>query len=166
MKLVVPRSSEPQASDARLIRLAQFLGISCELVPVEHLLDASPAETDSRAEADCLVVNPWVMKEWTGGVLRVDFASRLTARFSHLLIHAFTPDPFCDTLVKALSGSQTTSVRHIPDSGEYYNIGPNTRDVCGPFSGLSFGPANAANDYVFSITDPASINAAGRLAIS
>jgi hypothetical protein len=92
------------------------------------------------------------MKEWTGGVLREDFASSLTLRFPHLLIHAFTPDPFCDRLVKVLSGSETASVRRIAASGESYEIGPNTRDVCGPFSGLSFGPANATNDHVFSMS--------------
>src|SRR5262252_2670457 len=103
MKLVVPRTGEPQSSDARLIRLAEFLGIACELVSVEKLLDAAEAERGSRAHGDCLVVNPWVLKEWTGGVLREDFALGLTSRFPHLLIHAFTPDPFCNRLVKALS---------------------------------------------------------------
>jgi hypothetical protein len=151
MKLVVPRTGEPQPSDARLIRLAEYLGIACELVSVEKLLHAAPAETGSRAQAECLVVNPWVLKESTGGVLREDFALRLASRFPHLLIHAFTPDPFCDRLVKALCGSETASVRRIAGSGEPYEIGPNTRDLCGPFSGLSLGPASAANDYVFSL---------------
>lgn len=152
MKLVVPRTGEPQPSDARLIRLAEFLGIACELVSVEKLLlHVAPAGRGFRAGADCLVVNPCVMKEWTGGLLREDFAS-VISRFPHLLIHAFTPDPFCDGLVKALCGSETASVRRIRNSGESYQIEPSTRDVCGPFSGLSFGPANAANDYVFSMS--------------
>jgi hypothetical protein len=108
-------------------------------------------------------VNPWVLKEWTGGVLREDFALGLMSRFPHLLMHAFTPDPFCDRLVKALSGSEIASVRRIAGSGESYEMGPNTRDLCGPFSGLSLGPANAANDYVLSM-GPA--NEAVRVAIS
>jgi hypothetical protein len=152
MKLVVPRIAEPHPSDARLIRLAEFLGIASEFVSVEQLLHAAPAERGSRAETDCLVVNPWVLKEWTAGVLREDFPSSLASRFPHLLIHAFTPDPFCDRLVKAFSGSETASVQRIAGSGKSYEIGPNTRDVCGPFAGLSFGPANAANDYVFSMS--------------
>src|SRR5262252_8602146 len=123
MKLVVPRTGEPQSSDARLIRLAEFLGIACELVSVEKLLHAAPAERGSRAQADCLVVNPWVLKEWTGGVLREDFASGLISRFPHLLIHALTQDPFCERLVKVLSGSDTASVRPIAGSGESYEIG-------------------------------------------
>ena len=150
MKLVVPRTGEPQSSDARLIRLAEFLGIACELVSVEKLLHAAEAERGSRAHGDCLVVNPWVLKEWTGGVLHEDFALGLTSRFPHLLIHAFTPDPFCNRLVKALSWGEMASVRRISVSDESYEIGTNTRDLCGPFSGLSLGPANAANDYVFS----------------
>ncbi len=150
MRLVVPRTAEPQPSDARLIRLAEFLGIPCELVSVEELLHAAPAERRSRARADCLLVNPWVVKEWTGGVMRDDFAIGLTSRFPHLLIHAFTPDPFCDRLVKALSRGEVASVRRIV-AGESYEVGSNTQDLCGPFSGLSLGPANAINDYVFSL---------------
>src|SRR5215472_2934939 len=137
MKLVVPHTGEPQPSDARLIRLAEFLGVACELVCVEKLLHAAPAGRGSRTQADCLVVNPLVLKEWTGGVLREDFALGLTSRFPHLLIHAFIPDAFCDRLVQALSAGEIASVRPIAGSGEAYEIGPNTRDICGPFSGLS-----------------------------
>src|SRR5215472_14793650 len=111
MKLIVPRIGEPQPSDARLIRLAEFLGIACELVCVKKLLHVAPAERGSRTQADCLVVNPWVLKEWTGGVLREDFALALTSRFRYLLVHALTADPFCDSLVKALSGNQVASVQ-------------------------------------------------------
>jgi hypothetical protein len=91
------------------------------------------------------------MREWTGGVLHEDFAFGLTSRFPYLLIHAFTPDSFCDRLVKVLSGGEVASVRRIAGSGQTYEIGPNTRDLCGPFAGLSLGPANAVNDYVFSM---------------
>src|SRR6516165_10031250 len=106
MKLVVPHAGEPQPSDARLIRLAEFLGIACELVSVEKgtPLHGAPAERGSHAQGNCLLVNPWVLKEWTGGVLRDDFASGLTSCFPYLLIHALTPDPFCNRLVKGLTG--------------------------------------------------------------
>ena len=132
MKLVVPHTGEPQPSDARLIRLAEFLGIACELVSVEKLLHAAPAERDSGAQADCLVVNPWVMREWTGGVLREDFALGLTSRFPHVLVHAFTPDPFCDRLVKALSCGGMASVRRIAASGSLTRSGPIHEIYVGP----------------------------------
>ncbi len=151
MKLIVPHTGEPQPSDARLIRLAEFLGIACELVSIEKLLLVAPAERGSHPEASCLVVNPSVLKEWTGGVLGKDFAFGLTSRFPYLLIHGFTPDPFCERLVKALSGSERASVRPIGGFAEGYEIGATTRDICGPFSGLSLGAANPANDYVFSL---------------
>ena len=96
-------------------------------------------------------MNPCVLKEWTGGVLRDDFALGLTSRFPYLLVHALTPDPFCDSLIKALSGDQVSSVQRIAGSGESYEIAPNTRDLCGTFAGLSFGPANVANDVVLSM---------------
>jgi hypothetical protein len=152
MNLVVPHTDELQLSDTRLVRLAKFLGIPCKLVPVGTLLDEAASERGPRSEPDCLLLNPTVIKAWTHGVLQEGFASKLRERFPHLLIHAFTPDPFCERLLKALSGDETASVRRAAGLRDSYEIASDARDVCGPFSGLSLGPANTANDYVFAMS--------------
>src|ERR1700722_1049965 len=151
MKLVVPHTGEFQASDARLIRLAEFLGIS----HVGLLLDKatrSYAEYFERALPDyrcCLVVNPRVLREWAAGAVPpVALAQCLISRVGHLLVHGLEKDAFCKDLIRALSGDRLCGVQPIADTGQLYEIDSDSRDVCGAFAGLSCGPANRDNDLI------------------
>ena len=59
MKLVVPHTGEVQAADARLIRLAEFLGVRCEPLRLAKQVQQR-AEHIERAVPDencCLVIN-------------------------------------------------------------------------------------------------------------
>ena len=58
-RLVVPHTGKPNPSDARLIRLAEFLGITCEPLPVgKQAKDPlTQAENTVLRRDDCLVVN-------------------------------------------------------------------------------------------------------------
>ena len=153
MKLVVPHLGTPHPTDARLMRLAEFLGIACQTLflerrerdHAEHLAEELPKE------GQCLVVNPQVIKQWTGGPFSQDLASSM-ARFPFLFVHALSSDPFCESLIKVLSCDRLQSVRGAADSGQLYEIAPDDRGVCGPFSGISFGPVNPANDYALTVS--------------
>ena len=153
-RLVVPHTGKPNPSDARLIRLAEFLGITCEPLAVgkEAKDPLTQAENTILRRDDCLVVNPQVMKEWTGGVLPGDFALSRWSRFASLLVYGLTPDPFCEKLVRVLSNERLRSVLPIDDSNAPYDIAPNMNDVSGVFAGLSFGPTNRANDFALSVS--------------
>ena len=76
----------------------------------------------------------------------------MTSRIPHLLVYGLTPGAFCDGLIQALSDGCLQSVRPLTDAGQNYDIAPNAGDVCGHFSGISFGPANRANDRVLSVS--------------
>ena len=151
MRLVVPYLGTPRPADLRLIRLADFLGVGADSVPLEkqaggdakYLCDVFPTE------GSCLVVNPKVIQEWIGEHQLSDFVSSLVSRFSYVLVHAPCPDRFDDSLIAALSKGEFQSVRRI-DSVGVYEVAIDSRDICGAFSGLSFGPTNPANDLVFS----------------
>jgi hypothetical protein len=155
MKLIVPHMGELQAADARLIRLAQFLGVSCEPLLLDKQVQQR-AEYLERAAPDqnsCLVVNPQVMREWVGGdVLPAELVSCLMSRFPHVLVHALTLDPFVAGMIATLSSGRLRSVQPIADAGQPYEISSNSKDFCGPFSGLSFGPINTANDRVLAVS--------------
>lgn len=158
MKLVVPHTGEVQAADARLIRLAEFLGVRCE--PLRLANEVQPcAEYVERAIPDqnsCLVINPRVMREWVGGdVLPAELVSSLVLRFPHVFMHALTLDPFVAGMVATVSGGKLQSVQPIADAGQPYEISSNSKDICGPFSGLSFGPVNPANDRVLAVSSDA-----------
>lgn len=153
MKLIIPSTDTIQATDARLIRLAEFLGISWEPLLLEKQGDSREISADKvfRAHGDCLAVNPNVLKEWTGGILPPDFASCLNSRFRYLLVHGITTDPFCEHLIRDLSCNKLHSIRPILDSGQEYEVASDYRDVCGSFSGISLGPVNPSNDLIFSV---------------
>jgi hypothetical protein len=154
MKLIVPYIGELQTADARLIRLAEFLGIRCEPLRLEKQVQAR-AEYIERAVPDqnsCLLVNPQVMREWVGGnALPADVVSCLVSHFPRLLLHGVTRDAFVDGMMVSLSNGRLRSIQPVADAGQPYEISSNSKDFCGPFSGLSFGPINAANDRVFAV---------------
>ena len=150
-RLVVPHTGKLNPSDVRLIRLAEFLGITCEPLPVWKQAKDTLMQTENTIlrRDDCLVVNPQVMKEWTEGLLPSDFLSG--SRFASLFVYGLTPDPFCEKLVRMLSNERLRSVLPIDDFNAPYNIAPNMNDVSGAFAGLSFGPTNRANDFALSV---------------
>lgn len=154
MKLIVPHMGKPHGLDARLMRLAEFLGLACEPFLLEKRPHAHAEFLDKAIHKGniCMVVNARVMEDWTGGHFSLDLASCMASRIPHLLVHGLTPDAFCDGLIQALSGGRLQSIRPLADSNQNYNIAPDTRYVCGHFSGISFGPANPANDRVLSMS--------------
>jgi len=153
VKLVVPFVGELHAVDARLIRLAEFLGIRCETLPLAKDV-VQQAEYLERAVPDkrsCFVVNPRVMEEWVGGnVLASDLVSFLLSRFPHLFVHGIRLDAFDANIVAAMSRGRLQSIHAVDGVSTQYQIAKHSNDVCGAFSGLSFGPTNPANDHVFS----------------
>jgi hypothetical protein len=146
-----------EAVDARLIRLAEFLGVACEPLlldqPAEayagYLADAVPCQ-DS-----CLAVRPQVIKQWTDGRLPPGLAPFLCSRFPRLLVHAPSADPFDASVIEALSEGRLGGVEGI-GAAESYEISADSQDVCEAFAGISFGPANPANDRVFRTLSPGS----------
>ena len=161
MKLIVPHTGELHAKDARLIRLAEFLGIHCEPLRLDEEIQqfANSIEAAVPDRNACLVINPQVIREWVGvDVLPADLLSRLVLHFPYLFMHALTPDAFVGNLVAAVSGGALLSVLPIADAGQSYEVSPDAKDICGPFAGLSFGPINTANDHVFGIrTDDSNV---------
>lgn len=159
VKLVIPYIGELRGPDARLLRLAEFLGILCEPLAlatvVEHAEYLDKVVPD---HSSCFVVNPQVMKEWLGpNGFPADLAACLLSRFSHLLVHGLRVDAFDTEVVAALSRGKLQSLDSINAEGHGYEIAKDSKHVCESFSGLSFGPANPANDHVFCAggTDPA-----------
>jgi hypothetical protein len=159
LELVVPYIGELRGSDARMVRLAEFLGIPCKTLALTNV--AEPAAFLKKTvpeQCSCFVVNPQVMKEWVGpDGIPADLIAFLLSRFSHLLVHGLRVEGFDTELVAALSRGRLQSVYAIDGGSPAYEIAENSQDICGTFSGLSFGQADSANDHVFSVggSDPA-----------
>ena len=153
VKLVVPYVGELRDLDARMVRLAEFLGIPCETLALANVAEhAAFLKRTVPDQCSCFVVNPQVMKEWVGlAGIPADLIAFLLSRFPHLLVHGLRVDAFDSALVAALSRGRLQSVNAIDGGSPAYEVAENSKDICGTFSGLSFGPANLANDHVFSV---------------
>jgi len=159
MKLVVPYIGELQDPDARMLLLAEFLGIPCETLALPKVSEhASYLEEALPDQSSCFVLNSQVMKAWVGpNGIPADLVSFLLSRFPHLLVHGLRVAAFDTEMVAALSRGKLRSVDAIGDERSDYSIAPDSKLVCEAFSGLSFGPVDPANDHVFSTSggDPA-----------
>jgi hypothetical protein len=151
MRLIVPYVGELEGSDARLIRLAEFLGARCDTL---SLVPHSPRKRElleSVASEGCvaLLINPRVLQSWIGGdSVPEDLLSDLTSGiFSHLLVHSPRPLPFDGDLISKLSRDQLQGVQSADAAA--YDVDPGAKEFCEAFSGLSFGPSNPGNDHVF-----------------
>jgi hypothetical protein len=96
------------------------------------------------------VINPDVIREWTNGAeLTPEFLSSLISPFRTVLVHAVRPDPFHSTLVSHLTSGRFHAVQQSRDTHAEFTVASDSREICGAFSGLSIGAANAATDRIF-----------------
>lgn len=159
MELIVPYIDELRGLDARMVRLAEFLGISCETIALAR--NADPVEFLNKhvpEQCTCFLVNPQLIKEWVAlDHIPAKLVNFLLSRFTHLVVHGLHVDPFDSQLVAALSQGRLKSVEAIDDENAVYAIAKDSKDICETFSGFSFGPVNPLNDHVLPVhgDDPA-----------
>jgi hypothetical protein len=157
VKLVVPYSGELNVADACLVRLTEFLGGQCELLRLEKGVTLSREFIEKHVgdKNSCFVINPAAIREsLPSGSVPPDLPVYLTSQFSFVLIHNLSLDPFAAGIINTFSKGSLGSLQPVEGSGPSYGISAAHKQVCGPFSGLTFGPVNQANDRVFA-GDPA-----------
>jgi len=156
MKLIVPYTDEMDLTDIHLVHLAEFCGIPWEKLPLERCEGgwSEYLEVAVQEKNSCFVVNPAVVKKWLSAeVFPSSLASYLVSRFPFVVVHNLYPDPFCNSTVRYLSGGCFQSVHLVEPSGLCYKIASDSKDVCGAFSNLVFGPINRSIDRVL-VGDP------------
>jgi hypothetical protein len=153
MKLLIPYIGEVRDLDARMVRLADFLGIPCETLALADVTEpAAFLEKMVPDQCSCLVVNPQVMKEWVGPKgIPMGLAALLSAKFKYLLVHGLRVTAFDSELVAALSEGRLQSVSAVGETCATYVVAKDSTGVCEAFAGLSFGFVNPANDHVISL---------------
>jgi hypothetical protein len=150
VKLVVPYLREVRPADARLIRLAEFLGIQCEQISLtEPSGNAYGAiACVSADDRSCLVINPDVIREWTDGAAPTQqFLSSLIAPFGTVLVHAVRPDSFHSTLVSRLTNNVFHAVQQ--SSHAEFAVASDSHDTCEAFAGLLIGATNPTINRIF-----------------
>ena len=151
MRLIVPYSNELSVADTRLVRLTEFLGGQCELLPLGVGETLSPEFVDKYVETkdSCFVVNPSAIPQLMSDKLFLqELAPYLTSRFPFVLIHNVSIDPFSASILSAFSEGSLRSVQSVEGSGLDYKIASEHKSICGAFSGLSVGPFHETNAQV------------------
>jgi hypothetical protein len=155
VKLVVPHIGELRGLDARMVGLAEFLGIPCETLALATVAEHGKfLEKTVSDQCSCFVVNSQVLKEWVGPEgIPADLVAYLLSRFPRLLVHGLRVEPFDAEIVAALSRGKLKSVSAIDGKSPFYDIAKDSKHICEAFAGLSFGPVNPVNDHVFCTGD-------------
>jgi hypothetical protein len=133
------------SQDARIIRLAEFLGIPWETFSLSKGNDVGKRAIPQN---DCLVIHGGVVEAWCASTgLTPRDVSALAAGYSQLLVYGLRVGTFDAALVDALSNGRLKSVQAV-DGGSPYSCSNDARAFCGPFAGLNFGRADSGNDHV------------------
>jgi hypothetical protein len=152
LKLLVPYVNEIHPADARLIRLAEFLGIACMTVPAAIAGGDGLWAPESAVAGDggyCLVINPEVIRHCLRGKApSPEFASTLSSKFRRMLVHCVCSDPFHGALLTTLTTGRFQAVKKA--SSGTLDVAHDSRDICDAFAGLSISAPKSANDWVFS----------------
>jgi hypothetical protein len=151
MTLVVPYIGVLRNMDARVVRLAEFLGLRCETVSLASIAEHSVfLEERPPDHSSCFLVNPRVLHEWIGpnGAL-ADLIALLLSRFSKLLVCGLGLDAFSSEIVAAVSHGRLKTVDAVDEGRAVYEVARDSKDICGAFAGLSFGLSDPENDHVF-----------------
>lgn len=152
LRLLVPYTDELKQLDARLVRLAEFLGIPYETIALANT--AEPAKflkTTVPDQCSCFTVNARVLNEWLGAHIPAAVVDFLLSRFKHLVVYGLRESVFDSELIAALSRGRLGAVKAIERKHSAYSVAEDSKGICEAFAGLSFGPVNHDNDRVLSV---------------
>jgi hypothetical protein len=153
VKLLVPSWRDLDSADACLIRLAEFLGGSVEVLPLESTSAFSEAFFEQRVtdKNACLVINSQVLRRsFASESFPPELASYLLSSFPSLLVYNLRPEDFSASTIKAFSGGRLQSVSAVEGQDATYTVAAETSEMAGCFSGLTFRATGPAQDQVFS----------------
>ncbi len=159
MKLIVPSASAIHPADHRLVRLAEWLGIECRVVPFERgeLIQCLSAVAAQNADAVLLINGAVIVPALDeNGVQALTEVVR--SGFRRAFVHQLPDGAKGEAVLRTLSRGclyALDSVRPL----DVYEVASNVEDVCGAFSGLSFGPVVGARDRIMAAATTAACDA-------
>ena len=143
MKCLVPYVEELTPTTAGILRIAQTLGADCVPLRLPRGSANPVGDLDSVAtkEAACIAICPEVMRAWLEeDEIPSSLACCLVTRYKFLLVYELNTDPISANVLRALSQGALHCVRRVENTSAGYRVA--SEELCGAYSGLSFGPAN------------------------
>src|SRR6185295_14998473 len=156
MKLIIPILKVIDLDDARLLRLAEALGVETEIVSLElGCRDAASFfHRIGKNRCDCITINSAVLGRWLAtDEFPPELVPMLYSCFPFVLARGFTGAPFCRSALRLLSAGRIQSIKPLAQSDACYVVSKKFKEISGSFCGLSFGNANQTRDYVMATAD-------------
>ncbi len=132
--------------DKNLKKLLDFMGLECDVFSVEQFM-TNKKELLNKKNL-CLLASSETMND----VIRVfketdNSVIDLMNKLHSMLIYALAPSQSSYEVIKLLTEGVVSSVSQFEHNNYQYKVSDKFKDICGPFSGLSFGPINRDIDF-------------------
>lgn len=148
--------SDRSPTEARLRRLAEFMGVECKT------LDACTLDAEMHKVHDhelCILASASAMMGWWHENCDSHAAvDRLHQKTSSLFVYGFAPGNNTALLAATLADEQISAVRAFDRPNLKYEVAASNPEFTYDFSGLSFGPVHNDIDFAFACS-----SASGRL---
>jgi hypothetical protein len=141
----------PEATELNVVKLVDFMGGQIKLVNVggESQSDTDFYRRTIPVGAQIIAHASTLAQMAERNPSGKDGLQSLTTVASKCLVYGFEPTPQHTQLLSKLTGHGLEAVAELSSAETEFHIEPNTRDICGHFSGLTFGKARSEYDAVF-----------------
>src|SRR3954454_1345945 len=134
----------PSASDRRAIQIAEFLGLSVVLLPLDKISRGVRPRTWLGLIGSADTVSHFARSAGE----QTQLMAELRTLTPEIFVYGFRADGGHDGLVKSLTGGACEGVGRS-SSNEPFSVVESARDFTGQFSGLTLGMSNEAVDSSF-----------------
>ena len=149
-KATILYSGKLDIIDRNLKKLIKFMGIECEVFSVEQFITNQKELLNEKNL--CLLAS----KETMSNLIRVlnktdNSILTLMNKLHSMLVYALAPSQSSCEVLKLLTGGVVSSVSQFEYNKYQYKVSGNHKNICGTFTGLSFGPINRDIDFGFDV---------------
>ncbi|MEE9572730.1 MAG: hypothetical protein V3W20_06780 [Candidatus Neomarinimicrobiota bacterium] len=149
-KATILYSDQLDVVDRNLSKLIKFMGLECEELSVEQFIANQDLLLSEKNL--CLLSS----KETMVNLMRVfkknnNSMLALMNKLHSMFIYNFDPSQSSCHVLKLLTEDVVSSISQFEHNNYQYKISDHYKDICGPFTGLSFGPIKRNIDFGFNV---------------
>ena len=136
--------------DRNLNKLIKFMGLECEVLSVEQFITNQNKLLSEKNL--CLLASKETISNLMQAFKETDnFAINLMSKLHSMLIYCFDSSQSSCHVLKLLTEGAVSSISQFGHNNYQYKVSDNYKNICGSFTGLSFGPINRDIDFGFDV---------------
>ncbi len=142
------------SEDQNIIKLAEFMGLSCNIVYLQDSEDSLIITKYLTNTVPCMAVNCETLSFVFRQTRDVEeLKNLLFKRVSFLFIYGLHPGESSNIVLPLITKNAIRSVSRFNTSKYEYVVSQNLREITGKLSGITFGPINNAIDFKFNVAN-------------